>query len=189
MDAEGAGGKQRGERCLWWVMGSFICLSTPRFFLELHHLQVQQAWCAAAPTSLPELVLVETKRLPLWVGGCCGHRELPGASLVIHLSGYEPNGGVHDVSLRHPASFALRCGGTSQSLSGKPASWAAFLINRPLTVLALFSLPQFLLFFAGSSQCCEPQRLTNCTVLPAQPAAGMSGNIWCLCPFAESTQG
>lgn len=77
---------------------------------------------------------------------------------------------INDVSLGPPASFALmRHGGTSQSLSGKPTSRAAFLINHPLTVLALFSPPQFLLFFAGSSQCREPQRLTaQCSRLNLQ---------------------
>lgn len=55
----------------------------------------------------------------------------------------------------------MRRGGTSQSLSGKPTSRAAFLINRPPTVLALVLPSQFLLSFAGSSQCREPRRLTT----------------------------
>lgn len=46
--------------------GLLYGLSTLHFFLELHCLQAQQVWCAAAPTSPSELVLVETKRL--WHG-------------------------------------------------------------------------------------------------------------------------
>lgn len=115
MDAEGAGGKQKGERCLRWVMGSFtsvcplagklepatsskgsngsLCFSTHwYFFLESHRLQAQQVRCAAAPTSLSELVLAETKRLQLRFGGCQERWGLLGASLVIQLCGYKPNG-------------------------------------------------------------------------------------------------
>ena len=51
----------------------YVSLSTPRFFLESHPLQAQQVRRVAAPTSLPRPVLVETKRLQLWVRGCCGH--------------------------------------------------------------------------------------------------------------------
>lgn len=63
----------------------YVSLPTPYFFLESRCLQAQQVRCAAAP----KLVLVETKRLLLWVEG---YRGLPGASLVIQLCGCKPNG-------------------------------------------------------------------------------------------------
>lgn len=96
--------------------------------------------------------------------------------------------GASGISLGPPASFALmRCGGTSQSLSGKSTNRAALPINCPSAVIALFSPP-------SSSLSCWQQPMprtteTNCTVLPARPAAGIAGNACCLCPFAGSTQG
>lgn len=66
--------------------------------------------------------------------------------------------GASDMSLGPPPSFALiRCGGISQSLSGKSTNRAAFLINCPSTVIPVF-FPPVPPSLAGSSQCCEPQR-------------------------------
>lgn len=80
------------------------------------------------------------------VRGCCGHRGAR-SQLCHPVTWVQTQRGAQDVSLGPPASFALmRCRGTSQSLSGRPTSRAAFLINRPLAVLALFSplIPPFL---------------------------------------------
>lgn len=92
MDAEGTGGKQRGKRCLWWVMGFFTSVCPHQVSFWSCIVYKRSKLCAAAPTSLSEPVLVDTfKRLQLWVGGCQEPWGLPGASLVIQLSGYKPN--------------------------------------------------------------------------------------------------
>lgn len=132
-----AGGKQRGGRD---VCG-FLCLSMLSFFfLVMSPLQAQQV---QLPHPCLSCCCWMLKRLQPWAGG---HQGLGESALLPRYLSINPKRSP-GCPPGPPISFALmRSGRTAQSLSRKPTSRAAFLINHPHTVFVLLSptVPPFL---------------------------------------------
>lgn len=105
---------------------------------------------------------------------------------VMHYLGVNPKEGLGGPP-GPPTSFALmRSRSTSQSLSREAASRAAFLIIHPphCVCSVLPNNSSFLLAAANAVN--HGEQLHSA---PAQPAAGISENSWCVCPFAEKHPG